>query len=104
LEEVLVNAPTNLVVARDNEKVVLTAADGSVRTLPTNNRKVKVAGRDVQTRWENNRLVSEITVGRAKVVETYERSAKPSQLIVTAKVNMRGHDVTVRRVYDAVAD
>jgi len=38
----LLNAPTRLVVAQDDQKVVLTDADGHVRTLPTNNRKVQI--------------------------------------------------------------
>lgn len=73
-----------------------------MRTLPTNNRTVKSDGRDVRTQWENNRLVSEITVGNAKVIETYERSPGAPQPIVTARVDVQGRQVSVRRVYDAV--
>ena len=101
LGEMILSAPTRFVLTQDDQKVVLTEPDGRVRTLPTNNRKVKVDGRDVQTKWEKNRLVSEITVGDAKVIETYERSPNASQLIVTARVDMRGRQVSVRRVYDA---
>src|SRR5262249_40163403 len=90
------------VLTQDDQKVVLTQPDGRVRTLLTHNRKVKVDGLDVQTKWEKNRLVSEIAVGDAKVIETYERSPNASQLIVTARVEMRGRQVSVRRVYDAV--
>lgn len=102
LEEVVVNAPTRFVLTQDNQRVVLTEPAGRVRTLPTNDRKVKVDGRDVRTKWESNRLVSEITVGNAKVIETYERSPSAPQLIVTARVEMRGRQVSVRRIYDAV--
>jgi hypothetical protein len=103
LEEVIVNAPTRFSLAQDEQKVVLTDANGRVQTRLTNNRKVTVAGRDVQTKWESNRLVSEITVGNAKVIETYERSSTAPQLIVTASVDGRGRQVSVRRVYDPVA-
>jgi hypothetical protein len=106
LEEVILSAPTKFVLAQDDQKVVLTEPDGRVRTLPTHNRKVKVDGRDVQTKWEKNRLVSETAVGNAKVIETYERSPNAQQLIVTTRVNMKRHmigrQVSVRRVYDAV--
>src|SRR5262249_13767944 len=102
LEEVILRAPTRFVLTQDDQKVVLTEPDGRVRTLPTNNHKVRVDGRDVQTKREKNRLVSEITVGDAKVIETYERSPNASQLIVIARVDMRGRQVSVRRVYDAV--
>jgi hypothetical protein len=102
LEEVVVNAPDRFVLVQDDQKVVLTASEGRVRTLPTNNRTVKVDGRDVRTKWENNHLLSEITVGNAKVIETYERSPSAPQLIVTARVNIQGRQVSVRRVYDTV--
>jgi hypothetical protein len=102
LEQVVVNAPATFVVMQDDQKVVLTEPQGRVRTLPANNRTVKVDGRDVRTRWETNRLVSEITVGNAKVTETYERSPNAPQLSVTARVDMQGRQVSVRRVYDAV--
>ena len=102
LEEVILNPPTRFVLSQYDQKIVLTQPDGLVRTLLTNNRKVKVDGSDVRTKRENNRLVSEIMVGNARVIETYERSPSASQLIVTARMEMRGRQVSVRRVYDAV--
>jgi len=100
----ILNAPTRFVLTQDDRKVVLTEPDGSVRTLPTNNRKVKVGGRDVRTKWENNRLVSETTLGKVKIIETYERSPNAPQLIVTVGIDMHGHRVSVRRVYEAVTE
>lgn len=102
IEDVIVNAPTSFILVHDDQRVVLTDQSGRARTLPTNNRKTKVDGRDVRTRWETGRLVSEITVGAAKVVETYERSATAPQLIVTAMIEMQGQKLAVRRVYDPV--
>ena len=55
----------------------------------------------MRTKWDNNHLVSEISVCDGKVTETYERSANAPQLIVTTKMGMSGHQVSVRRVYDA---
>jgi hypothetical protein len=98
----IVNAPTRLVVAQDDQKVVLTEPNGHVRTLPTNNRKVKIDGRDVQTRWENSRMVSEITIENMKIVETYERSPSGRQMIVTVGMEMHGQQMSFRRVYDPV--
>jgi hypothetical protein len=66
--------------------------------------KVTVDGRDVETKWDKHRLVSKIAVGNAKVTETYERSTSAPQLIVTTKMDMRGREVSVRRVYDAVVE
>jgi hypothetical protein len=95
----ILNAPPRFVLTQNDQKVVLTEPNGHVRTLPTNNRNVKIDGRDVRTKWENNRLVSETTVGDAKLVETYERSPSAPQLIVTARLDMHGRQVSVRRVY-----
>src|SRR5215510_9011992 len=59
LGEMILSAPIRVVLTQDDQKVVLTEPDGRVRTLPTNNRKVKVDGRDVRTKLEKDRLVSE---------------------------------------------
>lgn len=66
-------------------------------------RKEKVNGRDVLTKWDGQRLISETTVGDTKVTDTYERSPSAPQLIVTTRMDMRGHGVSVRRVYDAAS-
>lgn len=101
IRNLLLIAPTRLVVAHDDQKVVLTEPDGHSRTLPTNNRVVKIDGRDVRTKWENNRLVSETAIANTKLVETYARPAG-RQLIVTVGTDMHGQQVSVRRVYDPV--
>jgi hypothetical protein len=97
----ILNAPASFTLTQDGDRIVLTGSDGRVRTLTANGRKEKVNGRDAQTTWDKQRLVSEIFVGDAKVTETYERSSNAPQLIVITKMDMRGHDVSVRRVYDA---
>ena len=97
------NAPASFTVKQDGDRIILTGGDGRVRTLTANGRKEKVNGRDAQTRWDKERLVSEISMGAAKVTETYERSTNAPQLIVTTQMDMRGHTVSVRRVYDAAS-
>ena len=81
---------------------MLTEPNGHARELPTNDRTVKIDGQDVRTKWENNRLVSEITMGNTKLFETYECSPGRRQLIVTVGMDMHGQQVNVRRVYDPV--
>jgi hypothetical protein len=97
----IVNAPASFTLTQDGDGIVITGSNGRVRTLTANGRKEKVNGRDVQARWDKQRLVSETYLGDAKVTETYERSADGLQLIVTTRMDMRGHGVSVRRVYDA---
>ena len=102
LEEIrraMMNAPARLVMAHDDQKVVLTEPDGHVRTLPTNNRQVKIDGREVRTTWEGNRLISETAMGGTKLVETYERSPDGKHLVVTVGTEMHGQQMSIRRVY-----
>jgi hypothetical protein len=101
MEEVLLlKAPAWFVVRQDGERIVLTDNDGRVRILTANGRRERVNGREVRTKWEQDRLVSEISVDHAKVIETYQRATNARQLIVTTKLDMRGRDVSVRRVYE----
>lgn len=97
----VLNAPISFTLAQDGNRIVLTGGDGRVRTRTANGQKEKVNGRDVLTKWDGPRLVSETTVGDAKVTETFERSTTAPQLIVTTRMDMREHGVSVRRVYDA---
>ena len=100
--ELIRNAPPLLVVRQDGDRIVLTHSDGGTRTLNVNGRRDKTNGRDVQSNWDKNRLVSETALGNGKVTETYERLANAPQLIVTTTADLgRGHKVSVRRVYDA---
>jgi hypothetical protein len=95
------NAPASFTLTQDGDRIVVTGSDGRVRTLTANGRTEKVNGRDVRTTWDKQRLVSEISIGDAKVTDTYERPTNAPQLFVTTKMDMRGHEVSVRRVYDA---
>jgi hypothetical protein len=99
--DMVVKAPASFTLTQDGDRVVLTGADGRVRTFTAHGRKEKVNRRDVQTKWDKQRLVSETFLGDAKVTETYERAPDGPQLIVTTRMDMRGHGVSVRRVYDA---
>ena len=96
----VLNAPSSFTLTQEEDRIVLTA-EGRPRTLRANGRKEKVNGRDVLTKWDGPRLVSETSFGDATVTDTYERSAAAPQLIVTMRIDMRGHGVSVRRVYDA---
>jgi hypothetical protein len=99
--DLLLNAPSSFTLTQDGDRIVRTDGDGRVRTLTANGRKETVNGRAVRTKWDDNRLVSEISLGRASVIETYERLTDAPQLIVTTRMDMGGRVVSVRRVYDA---
>jgi hypothetical protein len=89
------------VLTQDGDRIVLTDGDGRIRRLTANGRKETIDGRDVRTRWDKQRLISETSLGSVKVTETYERSTSASQLIVTTKMDMYSRGLSVRRVYDA---
>ena len=97
----LLDASPSFVLTQDGDRIVLTDGNGLVRTLTASGRKEKIDGRDVQTRWDNRRLLSETSLGNVKVIEAYERLADAPQLIVTTTMEMRGRELSVRRVYDA---
>jgi hypothetical protein len=80
---------------QDGERIVLTDSGGRVRTLNANGRKEKIDGRDVRTKWDKQHLVSEISLGSAKVTKTYERSSDSTQLLVTTKMDMHGREMSV---------
>jgi hypothetical protein len=97
----VLDAPSSFTLTQDGDRIVRTDKDGRIRRLVANGQKDKLNRRDVRTKWDGQRLVSEISVGDAKVIDTYERSTTATQLIVTTRMTMQGHDVSVRRVYDA---
>jgi hypothetical protein len=111
-ERLLADGPTSMVIVYADPKLVMTAADGRIRTLYTDKRKQKTSNgnADVQTRWDNNRVVAETKFGSIKVIETYALAAEGQQLMVTAKVDAPdagrgGRDrpnPELRRVYDRV--
>lgn len=71
-QRLLTDAPTSMVITYADPKLVMTAADGRIRTLFTDKRKQKTSNgnADVQTHWDNNRIVAETKFGSIKVIET----------------------------------
>ena len=67
----LTDAPTSMVMTYADPKLVMTSNDGRIRTLFTDKRKQKTSNgnADVQTHWDNNRIVAETKFGSIKVIE-----------------------------------
>jgi hypothetical protein len=108
-QRLLTDAPTSMVITYADPKLVMTAADGRIRTLFTDKRKQKASNgnADLHTHWDNNRIVAETKFGSIKVIETY--AVDGQQLMVTARMDApdggRGQDrpnPELRRVYDRV--
>jgi starvation-inducible outer membrane lipoprotein len=54
----------------------------------------------VRAKWDDDRLIVEISLANANVIETYQRSTSTPQLIVTTTMEMGGQVVNVRRIDD----
>ena len=98
--KLFLSRPTSFTVRQDGERVELSESNGRVRVLRANGQMQNVEGRDVRTRWDGRRLVSEVALGNAKVTETFDRVTNAAQLSVTTRLNLQGNEVSVRRVYD----
>lgn len=61
------------VLTQNGEHIVLTDSTGRVRTFTASGHREKVDGRDVRTKWDHGRLVSETWLGNAKVTENVRR-------------------------------
>jgi hypothetical protein len=101
----LMEAPERLTITETESLVIVTAGDGRTTRLSPDGKKIKdeSTGLARKTRRENGTLVSEITGGRDKIIETYAVDPEHHQLRVTLKIdNSRlPNGGVVRHVYDA---
>jgi hypothetical protein len=101
----LMDAPAALLLIQDAERLSITDPEGQVRRVPVEAGVALVNGREVRTRWEGTRLVSETIVSETiTVTDTYERSPETNQLIITTSIGMQGRPMSIRRVYDRFTD
>jgi hypothetical protein len=112
-----------LTITRTDAMVIVTTNDGRTTRLATDGSKVKddSTGIERRTRWEGERLVSDISgAGPGKITETYALDAESHRLVMTLQADgaarqpqrtQSGQDgengpphqqVNQRRVYDAV--
>ena len=82
----LLEAPARMTIVRTDSMVIITAGDGRTTRLATDNSKVKddSTGIERRTRWEGEKLVSEISgaIG-GKMTETFEVAPETGRLVVT---------------------
>lgn len=100
----LINAPEHLTITRTESMVIVTSGDGRTTRFSPDGRKIKdeSTGLERKTTWEHGNLVSEITGGQGKIVETYAVEAERSQLTVTLRYEggREPNGRVVRHVYD----
>jgi hypothetical protein len=101
----IVEAPDRLTITRTESLVIITAGDGRTTRLSLDGKKIKdeSTGIERKTKWDGNKLVTEITgAGPSKITETYMVDQEHGRLNVTVQMeNSRGPNAgVVHRVYD----
>ena len=81
----ILEAPARMTITRTQSMVIITTGDGRTTRLATDGSKVKdqSTGIERKTKWDANRLISEISgAGRGKITETYSLDPESHQLVV----------------------
>jgi hypothetical protein len=101
----ILDAPERLTIAQTDSLVIITTGDGRTTRLSPDGKKIKdeSTGFERKTRRDNGHLVSEITGGQRKIVETYAVDAEHHRLTVTLQIDnpRMPNGGVVHRVYDA---
>src|SRR5262249_61090680 len=102
----LLNAPNHLTIVQNGNTVVMTGPDGRTTRLATDGKKIKDESTSIErrTKWENERLVSEISgVGNGKITETYWVDVDHHQLHRELHGENTRRPLSASQVYDADA-
>jgi len=85
----IMGAPERLTITETESLVIITAGDGRTTRLSPDGKKIKdeSTGLERKTRRENGTLISEITGGREKMIETYAVDRERHQLTITVKID-----------------
>jgi hypothetical protein len=101
----IMDAPERLTITQTESLIIITAGDGRTTRLSPDGKAIKDESTGLQrkTRRENGNLVSEITGGRNKMIETYAVDPEHHRLTVTVRIdNSRlPNGGAIRHVYDA---
>jgi hypothetical protein len=101
----IMDAPERLTITQTESLIIITAGDGRTTRLSPDGKAIKDESTGLQrkTRRENGNLVSEITGGRDKIIETYAVDPEHHRLTVTVRIDnsRRPNGRVIHRVYDA---
>ncbi len=102
----IMNPPDHLTIVDAGSMVVLTGPDGRTTRLAPDGRKIRDenTGIERKTRWENGKLVSEISGAvPGKMIETFEVNPERHQLTITLQMDGGGSGEPrhITHVYDA---
>lgn len=89
----LLEVPERMTIVRTDSMVIITAGDGRTTRLATDNSRVKdeSTGIERRTRWEGEKLVSDISGAMGgKMTETYAIDSESQRLVVTVQMERAG--------------
>jgi hypothetical protein len=101
----IMDAPERLTIAQTESLIIITTGDGRTTRLSPDGKNIKdeSTGFERKTKREGGHVVTEITGGFGKIVETYTVDPEHHQLTVTLQVDhsRAPNGGVIHRVYDA---
>jgi hypothetical protein len=94
----LIEAPDHMTIVQTESMIVITARDGRTTRLSPDGKKIKDESTNVErkTRWEDGKLVSEISGSAGRATEIYSVNPAQHELLVVVRLESSGADETVR--------
>jgi hypothetical protein len=94
----LVTAPDHMTIVQTESMIIITARDGRTTRLSPDGKKIKDESTNVErkTRWEEGKLVSEVSATAGHATETYSVNPAQHELLVVLRLESSGPDETVR--------
>ena len=97
----LVTAPDHMTIVQTESMIIITARDGRTTRLSPDGKKIKDESTNVErkTRWEDGKLVSEISGTNGRATETYSVNPTQHELLVVVRLESSGSEENVRMLH-----
>ena len=97
----LVMAPDHMTIVQTESMIIITARDGRTTRLSPDGKKIKDESTNIErkTKWEDGKLVSEISGTAGKAIETYLVNPTQHELLVVVRLESSGSDENVRMLH-----
>jgi len=97
----LVAAPDHMTIVQTESMIVITSRDGRTTRLSPDGKKIKDESTNIErkTRWEEGKLVTEISGTSGRATETYLVNPTQHELLVVVRLESSGRDETVRLLH-----
>ena len=94
----LVAAPDHMTIVQTDSMIVITARDGRTTRLSPDGKKIKDESTNIErkTKWEDNKLVSEISGSAGHATETYVVNPAQHELLVVVRLESSGSEENAR--------